>query len=329
MKVAVLPVLAMILGCGQSAPPASSTGTSGATTSSATTSSAATSSGSGGAGGSGSGGAGGSGGGCPACGEPVEVGTLKSDKLTEVSGIAASRTTPGVFFVHNDSGDKARFFAISSNGKLLATFDLPAGTEAVDWEDIAIGPCPGGRCVYLADTGDNLKQRVSYTIYRVPEPIDIADAEVTAEAFPFIYPDGAHDCEALFVHPETGVVTLVTKTLGASAVFELPALASPGKAIVAEKRGEIVLPIEPALVTGGDVRADGKGALLRTYANAYVFPIGAGASVADALLGPACPVPLAVEPQGEAIGWLSTGEGFLTTSEGQGASIHLVSCPGW
>jgi hypothetical protein len=39
-----------------------------------------------------------------------------------------------------------------------------------DWEDVAAGPCPGGRCLYVADIGDNTASRPSVTVYRVPEP---------------------------------------------------------------------------------------------------------------------------------------------------------------
>ncbi|MEO7327184.1 MAG: hypothetical protein ABI193_01310 [Minicystis sp.] len=293
-----------------------------------TSSSATTGSGTGGAGGSGTGGqgAGGSKPLCPSCAMPQMVGAVDSDKLGEISGIVASHASPGLYFVHNDSGDQARFFAVNGSGKKLATFDLDQGAGAVDWEDIALGPCPAGRCVYLADTGDNLKERKSYTIYRTPEPATIIDETLPFEAFPFTYPDGPHDVETLLVHPTTGVITLVAKTFGLSEIYELPMPLTPGSSVVVIKRGIISLPIEPALITGGDVHPDATSVLLRTYANAYDFPMIKGASVADALLGEACEVPLAFEPQGEAIGWLHDGTGYVTVSEGQGAAINLVTC---
>ena len=39
-----------------------------------------------------------------------------------------------------------RFFAIDAAGSPLATFTV-SGASAVDWEDIARGPCPAGTCV--------------------------------------------------------------------------------------------------------------------------------------------------------------------------------------
>src|SRR5712691_5556786 len=50
---------------------------------------------------------------------------------------------------------------------------LVPGADAIDWEDISLGPCPksiASTCLYLADTGDNLEFRPFVTIYAVPEP---------------------------------------------------------------------------------------------------------------------------------------------------------------
>src|SRR2546427_279731 len=84
------------------------------------------------------------------------VGTLRDPRLFEASGIAVSRAHPGVLWTHNDSGDSATVYAITLAGNLLATYRVP-GATAVDWEDIALGPCPehAGRCLFIADTGDN------------------------------------------------------------------------------------------------------------------------------------------------------------------------------
>ena len=62
------------------------------------------------------------------------VGRVETDAITELSGLAASRTRDGVFYTHNDSGDGARFFAIDRTGALLATYTLE-GVDANDIED--------------------------------------------------------------------------------------------------------------------------------------------------------------------------------------------------
>ena len=48
----------------------------------------------------------------------IKVGTVMAPATREASGIVASRKNPGVLWVHNDSGDTARLFALSYTGKL-------------------------------------------------------------------------------------------------------------------------------------------------------------------------------------------------------------------
>src|SRR3954471_8051797 len=76
-------------------------------------------------------------------GLPTQIGTISASVLPEVSGIVDGRATPNTFWVHNDSGDTARFYAINHQGTLLGTFPL-ADAPSGDWEDIAIGPKPSG-----------------------------------------------------------------------------------------------------------------------------------------------------------------------------------------
>jgi hypothetical protein len=99
------------------------------------------------------------------------AGQVGSKALTETSGVAASRDNPGVLWAHNDSGDTARVFAMTTSGQHLGWFTL-GGAAAIDWEDMPIGPGPqaGRSYLYLADIGDNNHARPSIVVYRVPEP---------------------------------------------------------------------------------------------------------------------------------------------------------------
>lgn len=274
---------------------------------------------------SGTNGAGGSALVCPVCEAVEQTGVLASPAQIEVSGIVASLAHKDVFYVHNDSGDVARFFAIDSAGAALATFAV-SGAQAIDWEDIARGPCPTGTCIFLGDIGDNQSKRSAYAVYRVTEPTTIADASLVAETLPFTYPDGSHNAETLLADPATGGLFVVTKTVGTSSVYAFPLPLTPGKSVVLKKAGDLSLPIMPALITGGDVHPGGRGVLIRTYSDVWLFPQAQGMSVVDALLGTPCAEPAPIESQGEAIGWLASGAGYLTTSEGVGAPIHRVKC---
>ncbi|APR83184.1 Hypothetical protein A7982_08533 [Minicystis rosea] len=265
---------------------------------------------------------------CPACGKPEATGALSDGALKEVSGVVASLAHPGVFWVHNDSGDSARFFAVDEHGTRLATITV-AGAQAIDWEDIARGPCPSGTCIYLADIGDNQEKRTSYTIYRVPEPATVADATVTAEALPFTYPDGSHNAETLLVHPTTGAVTVVTKVyIGESSIFEMPLPLTPGTTAVMKDAGGVKPPEGSVLFTGGDVHPSGKGVILRTYSELWYYPIAQNGTVASALAGAPCAMPVASEEQGEAVGFLADGKGYVTISEGAGSKVNKAVCSG-
>ena len=71
----------------------------------------------------------------------VQAGVIRSELMREISGIVASRQNPGVLWVHNDSGDRPRIYAIDTKGDLLGICNVGGATER-DWEDIAIGPGP-------------------------------------------------------------------------------------------------------------------------------------------------------------------------------------------
>ena len=140
-------------------------------------------------------------------GAGVQTGTLQDPAITEASGIAASRTNPGIYWVHNDSGDSARVFATDLSGAAIGRFRLQ-GAQARDWEDIDVGPGPepGRSYLYLGDIGGN-KGRSNLSIYRAVEPGILPGASgvrgsVPAERIDVMYPDGlAWDAEALLVDP--------------------------------------------------------------------------------------------------------------------------------
>lgn len=210
--------------------------------------------------------------------EGHEIGTVTERELSEISGIAASRRTPDVWWVHNDSGDRARIFAINSSGKLLATFDVPGATN-VDWEDMAAGKMPDGRPVlYLADIGNNYLDREEMTIYRVREP-KLADGlksgtTEAAEAFHFRYPDGRHDAEAIFVDPQSERIYVVTKTMRESChVYRFPQAPRAGEHVTLERvTGRYIEAVERMrLVTGAATSPSGTRVVIRTYFSAFEF----------------------------------------------------------
>jgi hypothetical protein len=272
------------------------------------------------------------------------VGTIASNALTETSGIVASRRTSGVWWVHNDSGDRARVFAIGDDGRDLGEFDL-AGAGAVDWEDIAVGPGPseGTSFLYMADIGDNAKSRSSVQVYRVAEPlVDAAAAPGPPQilggvaTLNFTYPDGPHDAEALLVDPTTGDLFVVTKDLvgGVAQVFRAPANLTGGSTTALAQVATVSLGAGQG-VTGADVTPAGDVVALRTYLSVVLYPRPAGQPLAQAFSQASCPgsappfgsATPASEPQGEAIGFTRDGRGYVTVSEGAHPVLHQFRAP--
>lgn len=264
---------------------------------------------------------------CAACGAATDLAKVASPDVDEASGLVASAVHAGVYYVHNDSGDAARFFATDETGADRGTF-VVSNAQSVDWEDVARGPCAGGAgsCLYFADMGDNSKVRSDYVIYRVAEPATLGGGAVTAEALPFAYPDGPHNAEALVVHPTTGVVTIITKTSGTARIFELPMPLTPGVKVTAVDRGPFKAPSLFPLVTAADVHPSGTAVLVRTYADLWLYAVPPGGGVAEALGTTPCAAPVAVEAQGETVAYLASGAGYLTMSEGASPTLHRVAC---
>ncbi len=272
----------------------------------------------------------------------VARGRIESDALHEISGIAASRERDGVLYVHNDSGDTPRFFAIDGEGRTLGEFTLPV-ERVSDVEDIATGPGPNGKSyVYLGDTGDNVARvglgigRSEVRVYRVEEP-DLPEARgareklAAVETLRFVYPDHPHDAEALFVDPLSSDLFIVTKEGdGKSRVFSanapLDAAAARTLEVVASLDfGRGLLEGNP-MVTAADIATDGGRILIRTYSGLFEWRREPGQSVGAALRGIPRAVPAPHETQGEAVAFSSRQDGYFTVSEKAHQPLYFCAC---
>ena len=260
---------------------------------------------------------------------------LDVPQLVEASGLAVSRANEGVLWAHNDSGDTARVFAFGEDGGRLGTFRL-VGAEAVDWEDMALGPdvdedgdaVDDRDALYLADIGDNDAVRSNVTLYRVSEPEVAPGANAgrvrldDVEAYPFVYPDGPRDAEALFVDPTDASFYVIEKSLGGGPVgvyrgsiegWNADAAAMPTLERVGTFRAG---PTIAAAVTGADLTLAGDAIAVRTYASVRLFDRPEGTSVVDALSAEPCRGPVPVEAQGEAVAFAPAGDAYFTLPEG-------------
>jgi hypothetical protein len=265
------------------------------------------------------------------------TGTFQSRRLRESSGVAVSRAHRGVLWTHNDSGDGPYVYATDLAGTDRGTVRVQ-GARAVDWEDIALGPCPSAprACLYIADTGDNEDKRKSVVIYAVPEPDLPTGAADTARSSPasalrLKYPDGPDDVEALYVSPGDGAVNLISKgRRGRVRLYRVPRTAWRSDTVVTATATQDLPIVSFAalgrLVTGAAIRPDGKLVAIRTYTEIYFFVPDAGGRLTTTGR-PACNV-ARQEPQGEGVGFLDDST-LVLTSEGAGRGrgpIHTVRC---
>ena len=235
----------------------------------------------------------------------------------EASGVAVSRRTPGVFWSHNDSGSPS-LFAFDESGNARGRVEV-TGASVVDWEDIAVGPCREGMCLYIADIGDNNRARDRITIYRVPEPrADDKATERAEAAWQMTYPNGAHDAEALFVTAMAQLFLITKEDARTTALYRIPPPAADGAG-----RLQQVAQLPLARVTGAAASPDGNWIAVRTNDEVFFYP------AADLLAGKNVPPrrfdlrPLK-ERQGEGVAFGADGLVYLT-GEGGGRSGTLAA----
>jgi len=266
-------------------------------------------------------------------------------ELREASGLAVSRTQPGVLWAHNDSGDAATLYAIDLKGQLLAKVAV-ANAVARDWEDITYGTCPddraaGQQCLYIADTGNNDRSRDVLTIFVVVEPmIGGADRShprvVSARSFRYRYPGPPEDAEAIAILPD-GDVTIVTKGRTPTISFfgfskaDIAKALTSNEVLTATPQGDSGIVPDQGLgrwVTAAAMSPDGMTLAVRTYSEIFFYAPETSAQgrrwrdlKRPCFLGE-------VEPQGEAIDYLDDKTLVLgsETSRGRQGMLHRVQC---
>jgi len=271
---------------------------------------------------------------------PTLVAELGDTDLDESSGLVLSEQNPGVLWTHNDSGDGPVLYAAALDGTALGQWRLD-GVSAVDWEDLALGPCELGgalACLYVGDTGNNEQNRSNLAVLRVREPLlDVASlreqpARATIEAverFSYRFPDGNWDCESLLVDPLTSTVYLVSKvTAGASTLYRFPTLTTNEETQL-ERVAEATfggIPLFEQATTGADFAHDGSRFVVRGYGGLYVFELGPERDLAARFAGDYQSVRVDHEQQGEAVCFGPDGRSLWTSTEGAPTRIQEYRC---
>lgn len=230
----------------------------------------------------------------------THIGRVDHPPIDEMSGIVKSSHEPNLWWVHNDSGDRARLFAIDSTGSIRLSPRMSEryalgssvdtsekkvwpgvqlhGASNVDYEEIAMR----NDTLYVADIGNNANRRRDLGIYEVPEPHHSTEHVRPMKFIPVAYPDQDryppekrhYDAEGLFVdHGQLYVLTKRRDATGRSIVSgttlyrlktERPHRTNMLREV--DRHASIPAPTAAARSPGGDQLA------VLSYGTVWIFP---------------------------------------------------------
>lgn len=270
----------------------------------------------------------------PAFVGPEPAGQLQAPPRREASGLAASRRSPGVWWLHDDSGGPSVLYAVDARGGKIGALRL-TDTRNDDWEDLAAFTREGKHWLLVADTGDNGGDRKTIQLHIVEEPAraQLAPERETKLAPAWTirarYEDGAHDCEAVAVDPGEGAVYLLTKRDAVPRLYRVP-LARAAAPVIARLAGTAtkignggatdemlasVLGKKVHWPTAMDFAPDGSAALVLTYGEVLLFPRRPGNTWATALAQPPVRLGFHALPQAEGAAFSADGAELRVVSE--------------
>ena len=247
--------------------------------------------------------------------------SITDERLAELSGlVVVGEQTLAL----NDGGDVVSVYGLDAGCSVVDTQVAPI--DPYDPEDLGVGP---DGAVWVADTGDNDAQRETVALH-VLRPGG-------ASLYRLSYPDGAHDAEALLVAPDGTPYVVTKEVLGSSGVYRPAGALVDGATVPMERVATVNVtltgtpggPVGRAgqlMITGGAVASDGSAVALRTYTDAYVWPL-TGSDVAGALAAPPVRVALPESPQGEAISFSTDARSLVVASEGLPSDVVEVPVP--
>ena len=246
------------------------------------------------------------------------------ERLAEVSGLVVGPDGPAVV---DDSGNPSTVYTVDDACDVARETAVPQ--PGADVEDLALGP---DGTLWLADIGDNRRARPEVAVIRLPGwASPTAGPPVTTR---LTYADGPHDAEALVVAGDARPVIVTKDVGGRSGVYTTdrplpPPGGDPGP-VVLRRVGGVALPpsttpngsadasalFGSGLITGGALSDDRRVVALRTYTDAWLYPVGdpSADGVVAALRAAPVQVPLPGEPQGEAVAFEPDGT-LLSASE--------------
>lgn len=272
-------------------------------------------------------------------------GTIDNGDIDEASGLACSARRDGLLWVHNDSGAKARIYAIDDTGKSLGRIRLEKADND-DWEDMASFRFEDKPYLLVADTGDNDADRDDIRLYIVAEP-DLAEDDrpemMASWTIEFSYEDGPRDTEAVAVDIDGNRALLLTKRDIPPRLYEVRIIPQTDAPVVARFLGTIdTLPRPSARdvefaprtdnwhwqPTAMDILPDGSALAVLTYSAVYYYSRMPGEDWVAALARP--PLRLGIEDirDAEALAFCAGGPSIFVTTEKKHAPLVRIDLEG-
>jgi hypothetical protein len=252
-------------------------------------------------------------------GQPSTICQVRDPRLPELSGLVVGGDK---MVAINDGGDQLTVYVLDMNCTVVDV--RTADVDPYDPEDMAVG---ADGTIWLADTGDNRIDRPTVALLAL-------HPDGSTGVYRMSYPDGPHDAESLLLTPD-GTPYIVTKEiLGASGVYRPSAPIAEGVVAPLARVATVNFtltgteggPVGRAgelMATGGAVSHDGKMIALRTYTDAYVWPLS-NSDVPAALAGSPVRIALPPAPQGEAISFSADDRQLVVAGEALPGDVTLV-----
>ncbi len=217
----------------------------------------------------------------------VAYAKFESAEINESSALQKSRIFDGVYWTLNDSGDEARIFPFTSDGKSLKPqwedkykgIAIPNAVN-IDWEDISTDN--HGNLI-IAACGNNANVRKDLGVYIVPEPHPLGINKTRAYNFlAFNFPDqdafppekSNFDCEAIFTANDNLYFLSKHRSDSNTKLYRYNNYHLEAKGM---QSLELLNMLDiKGMVTAADCTVDGKKLAVLTYTAVWVFVVETG-----------------------------------------------------